>query len=182
MKATGIVRRIDELGRIVIPKEIRRTHKIREGTPLEIFSGENGELVLKKYSPVLELEDIAYDSVKSVFDVLELDCFVCDKDSIISVEGTSNFKRNYLHKFISLDLERTIENRKPIILNSLDGANLITLVKDERPAYSSLSLVPILSQGDTYGAIGIISNTQLTNNEIKILQTFANFISLQIGW
>ncbi|MGN1208209.1 MAG: stage V sporulation T C-terminal domain-containing protein [Christensenellales bacterium] len=181
MKATGIVRRIDELGRIVIPKEIRRTHKIREGTPLEIFSGENGELVLKKYSPILELEDIASDSVKSVFDVLELDTFVCDKDSIISVEGSNLFKRNYLHKFITLDLERAIENRKPIILNSSDGANLISLFKDEHSTYSSLALVPILSQGDTYGAIGIVSNNQLTNNEIKILQTFANFISLQIG-
>lgn len=181
MKATGIVRRIDELGRIVIPKEIRRTHKIREGTPLEIFSGENGELVLKKYSPVLELEDIATDSVKSVFDVLELDCFVCDKDSIISVEGSMNFKRTYLHKFISLDLEKIIENRKPIILNSHEGANIINLVKDEKPSYSSISIVPILSQGDTYGAIGVISNGSLTNNEIKVLQTFANFISLQIG-
>ena len=181
MKATGIVRRIDELGRIVIPKEIRRTHKIREGTPLEIFSGENGELVLKKFSPVLELEDISEDAVKSVFDVLELDCFVCDKDSIISIEGSNNFKKIYLHKFISLDLEKTIENRKPIILNSLDGANLISLVKDEKPTYSSLSIVPILSQGDTYGAIGIASNSIISNNEIKVLQTFANFISLQIG-
>ncbi len=181
MKATGIVRRIDELGRIVIPKEIRRTHKIREGTPLEIFSGENGELVLKKYSPVLELEDVASDAVKSVFDVLELDCFVCDKDSIISVEGSSNFKKNYLHKFITLDLERLIENRKPVMLNTVEGANIINLFKDEQVMHSSLALVPILSQGDTYGAIGIISNSVISTNEIKILQTFANFISLQIG-
>lgn len=181
MKATGIVRRIDELGRIVIPKEIRRTHKIREGTPLEIFSGENGELVLKKYSPILELEDVANDSAKSVFDVLELDTFLCDKDSFISVEGSTNFKKTYLHKFISLDLEKTIENRKPVILNSQSGANLICLIKDEKPSYLSLAIVPILSQGDTYGAIGVISNAVLTNNDIKILQTFANFISLQIG-
>ena len=181
MKATGIVRRIDELGRIVIPKEIRRTHKIREGTPLEIFSGENGELILKKYSPVLELEDIAQDCTKSVFEVLELDTFVCDKDSIISVEGNSNFKKSYLHKFITLDLEKTIENRKPVMLNSQNGANLICLVKDEKPLFTSLAIVPILSQGDTYGAIGIVSNNLLTNNEIKILQTFANFMSLQIG-
>lgn len=181
MKATGIVRRIDELGRIVIPKEIRRTHKIREGTPLEIFSGESGELILKKYSPVLELEDIAKDCVKSVFDVLELETFVCDKDSIISLEGSLNFKKTYLHKFISLDLEKTIENRKPIILNLNEGANLICLIKDDKPEYSSLAVVPILSQGDTYGALGIISKTNLTNNEIKVLQTFANFISLQIA-
>lgn len=181
MKATGIVRRIDELGRIVIPKEIRRTHKIREGTPLEIFSGENGELMLKKFSPVLELEDISSDSVKSVYDVLELDCFICDKDNIISVEGSSSFKKTYLHKNITLDLEKIIENRKALILNSKEGANLIPVIKEQEINYSSLIIVPILAEGDTYGAIVLVGNNSFTNNEVKILQTFANFISLQIS-
>ena len=86
-----------------------------------------------------------------------------------------------LHKFITLDLERLIENRKPVMLNTVEGANIINLFKDEQVMHSSLALVPILSQGDTYGAIGIISNSVISTNEIKILQTFANFISLQIG-
>lgn len=181
MKATGIVRRIDELGRIVIPKEIRRTHKIREGTPLEIFSGESGELMLKKYSPIVELEDVASDSVKSVYDVLELDCFVCDKDNIIALEGSINFKKDYLHKNISLDLEKLIENRKAVILNQKDGANLVPITKELEINYNSLIVVPILAEGDTYGAICLVSNNNLTNFEVKILQTFANFISLQIS-
>ena len=181
MKATGIVRRIDELGRIVIPKEIRRTHKIREGTPLEIYSGENGELILKKFSPVLELEDVSSDACKSVFDVLEYNTFICDKDTIISVEGNSNFKKNYLHKNISLDLEKVIENRKPILLNSKENAILIPIIKDLEIDFSCVAIVPILALGDTYGAIVIIGDNVFSSFDIKVLQTFANFISLQIG-
>lgn len=181
MKATGIVRRIDELGRIVIPKEIRRTHKIREGTPLEIFSGDNGELILKKFSPVLELEDISQDCVKSIYEVLESDVFICDKDSIISVEGSTNFKKNFIHKNISLDLEKIIENRKSILLNSKEGANLTPVLKDTEINYASLIIVPILANGDTYGAIVLVGNNNFLNSEVKILQTFSNFISKQIG-
>lgn len=181
MKATGIVRRIDELGRIVIPKEIRRTYKIREGTPLEIFSGENGELMLKKFSPVLELEDIAVDSCKSIFDTLEFDTFVCDKDEVIAVEGSVNFKKSFLHKSITLDLERVIENRKPLLLNSKEGANLVQLIKEREISYSSLVIVPILASGDTYGAIVLVGQNNFSNQDVKTLQTFANFISLQIG-
>lgn len=181
MKATGIVRRIDELGRIVIPKEIRRTYKIREGTPLEIFSGENGELVLKKFSPVLELEDISSDACKSVYEVLELNVFVCDKDYIISCEGSNNFKKTYLHKNITLDLEKIIENRKAILLNSKDGANLFPLIKEQVIDFSCVVIVPILASGDTYGALALVGENSFSNNEVKILQTFANFLNLQIG-
>lgn len=181
MKATGMVRRIDELGRIVIPKEIRRTYKIREGTPLEIFSGDNGELVLKKYSPVLELEDISQDACKSIYDVLEQNVFICDKDTIISCEGSSSFKKNYLHKFITLDLEKTIENRKAIVLNSKDNANIFPLFKEQTIDFNSVIIVPILASGDTYGAIALIGDNSFVNGEVKILQTFANFINLQIG-
>lgn len=181
MKATGMVRRIDELGRIVIPKEIRRTYKIREGTPLEIFSGDSGELVLKKYSPVLELEDVSSDACKSIFEVLEQNVFICDKDTIISCEGTSNFKKNYLHKNITLDLEKIIENRKPILLNAKDNANLFPIFKEQVVDFNALIVVPILAGGDTYGAISLIGENSFTNQEVKILQTFANFLNLQIG-
>ena len=181
MKATGIVRRIDELGRIVIPKEIRRHYKIREGTPLEIFSGNSGELVLKKYSPVLELEDVSNDACKSVFDVIETNTFICDKDIIISCEGKNNFKKNYLHKNISLDLEKVIENRKAVILNSKEGATLIPIFKEQQIDFTSLVIIPILANGDTYGAIVIVGENNFTNNEVKILQTFGNFINLQIS-
>ena len=181
MKATGIVRRIDELGRIVIPKEIRRTFKIREGTPLEIYSGTNGELILKKYSPVLELEDVSSDACKSIFEVMETNVFICDKDSIISCEGNSNFKKTYINKNISLDLEKTIENRKAIILNSKEGANLFPLFKEQVIDFSSVIIVPILASGDTYGAVVSLSENSFLTSDVKILQTFANFLNLQIG-
>ncbi|MGN1222611.1 MAG: stage V sporulation T C-terminal domain-containing protein [Christensenellales bacterium] len=181
MKATGIVRRIDELGRIVIPKEIRRTHKIREGTPLEIYSSDNGELTLKKFSPVLELEDVASDVCKSIYDVLELNILICDKDSVISINGSSNFKKNYLHKNITLDVEKIIEQRKPILLNLSENSTLIPIIKDLEIDFSSLIIVPISSQGDTYGAIILVGDNSFSNLEVKVLQSFANFISLQIG-
>ena len=120
MRATGMVRRIDELGRIVIPKEIRKHYKIREGTPLEIFSGDNGELVLKKFSPVLELEDVCEDACKSIFDVLEVNVFVCDKDKILACEGGGQFKKNYINKNIQTIITTTDLNdlNEKLIKNS----------------------------------------------------------------
>lgn len=181
MKATGIIRRVDELGRIVIPKEIRRTHKIREGTPLEIFSGDSGELMLKKYSPILVLQDICADAIKSVFDVLEVDTFICDKDCVLCVEGQGVVKKEFLHNPISMELENIIENRKSIIFNKNEGAKLIGLIKNDQIKFSSIIVVPICALGDTYGAIVALSNNNFSNSEVKILQTFANFISLQIS-
>jgi len=181
MKATGMVRRIDELGRIVIPKEIRRTLKIKEGTPLEIFSGDNGELIFTKYSPVLELEDVSSDVCESIYSSIEKNVFICDKERVISAKGGSNFKKNFINKNITLDLEKAIENRKSISLNKSDGANLIPLIKEEYFC-NAIIIVPIVSSGDTFGAIVICSDDNLTNAEVKIAKSFANFISLQINF
>ena len=96
MKATGIVRRIDELGRVVIPKEIRRTLRIREGDPLEIFTDREGEVILKKYSPIGELGDFAKEYAESLHLALGHTALICDKDNIIAVAGTS--RRELLEK------------------------------------------------------------------------------------
>lgn len=89
MKATGIVRRIDELGRIVVPKEIRRVLRIREGDPLEIFTDKDGEIVLKKYSPIGELSAFAQEYVDAIAASLGCGVCVCDRDQIIAVAGIS---------------------------------------------------------------------------------------------
>lgn len=180
MKATGIVRRIDELGRIVIPKEIRRTFKIREGTPIEIFSNDNGELILKKYSPVMELGEISGDVCESIFQALENNVLICDKDNVVSCSGTINFKKQFLHKNITLSLEKIIEERKPVLLNSTENANLINIIKEDID-YKSLIILPLIANGDTYGAIVLVGDNTFTNTEVKILQSFANFIALQIA-
>jgi len=94
MKATGIVRRIDELGRVVVPKEIRRTLRIREGDPLEIFTDRNGEIILKKYSPMGELGAFAKEYVEALNKSLGHIAMICDRDSVIATAGVQ--KKEYL--------------------------------------------------------------------------------------
>ena len=107
MKATGVVRRIDELGRIVIPKEIRRTLKIKEGTPLEIFTEENGQLLLKKYSPIVELGELAKEVCESIYFSTEQNVLIVNMESVIASSGTS--KTTYLSKTVDSKLELTID-------------------------------------------------------------------------
>src|SRR4051794_17595655 len=114
MKATGIVRRIDDLGRVVIPKEIRRTLRIREGDPLEIFVDRDGEVILKKYSPISELSDFAKEYAEALFDSLGNPVLICDRDSYIALAGSS--KKDYLNKNISDLVEKTMEDRNSVIV------------------------------------------------------------------
>src|SRR6478735_11597866 len=112
MKATGIVRRIDDLGRVVIPKEIRRTLRIREGDPLEIFVDRDGEVILKKYSPIGELGDFAKEYAESLSETLGHITLITDRDVIIAVAGAS--KRDFLEKPIGNDVEKSMEDRKTV--------------------------------------------------------------------
>ena len=109
MKATGVVRRIDELGRIVIPKEIRRTLKIKNGTPLEIYSGDNGELILKKYSPILEISDFASEVAESIYKATELSVIVTNMEKIIACNGV--IKNLYINRQIDSSIEKAINSR-----------------------------------------------------------------------
>ena len=181
MKATGIVRRIDELGRIVIPKEIRRSFRIKEGTPLEIFSGDNGELMLKKYSPMLTLKDYAIEVCESINTVVDKLVLFTDCEKIIGACGNS--KKDFLEQEISKELEKLLETRKSVILNKKDN-NIIpfanTLVSEN--TYLSAIVVPISSDGFAFGSIIILSQEEdLTLNELKIAKTMALFITKQIG-
>src|SRR5690606_20345643 len=108
MKATGIVRRIDDLGRVVIPKELRRTLRIREGDPLEIFVDREGEVILKKYSPINELSDFAKEYAEALFDSLASPVLISDRDTVIAVAGIS--KKDYMNKDISDLVENTMES------------------------------------------------------------------------
>lgn len=179
MKATGIVRRIDELGRIVIPKEIRRTFRIKEGTPLEIFCGDD-ELVLKKYSMISEIKDFASEICSASFATLSFPTVICDKDKIVAVSGIS--KSSILGKNISPKLESYIDARKEVVLNKLDGDNLINITNDDVVECFSQVIVPILSNGDTYGAIICFTKEQcrLGNIEKSVLKGMANFLAEQL--
>lgn len=179
MKATGIVRRIDDLGRVVIPKEIRRTLRIREGDPLEIFTDREGGVILKKYSPIDELSEIAKGYTEALQQTIGNIILICDTDSVVSITGTS--KKEYVDKKISQDLEDIIENRK---LAFLDNKEIIDIYNDEeaREKYSSQVICPIIAGGDAIGAVIITSKeeSEFGDVEIKLAETAASFLGKQM--
>jgi len=182
VKATGIVRRIDELGRVVVPKEIRRTLRLREGDPLEIFTDREGGVILKKYSPIRELTNFASEYSDSLEQTIGNIILVCDRDNIISVSGV--IKKEYLEKKISRDLEKVMDDRKSIAF--LDGVTKpIALFEEEEPVikYSNQVISPILAEGDVIGAVIIASKEQgkkFSEMEIKLAETAASFLGKQI--
>ena len=111
MKATGIVRRIDDLGRIVIPKEIRRTLRIRERDALEIFTDRDGEVILKKYSPIADLEDFAQEYADSLFESTGHVAIITDRDAYIAVSGTG--RKAFLGKSLPDEVTEAMETRQP---------------------------------------------------------------------
>ena len=176
MKATGVVRRIDELGRIVIPKEIRRTLKIKEGTPLEIYSGDNGELLLKKYSPVVELGNLAKDVADSIGKTFEQNVIVTNMERVVAYSGTG--KDDYIAKNIDSHIEKLINARKSqIVLMSEEN----TMLLNSNPNIKSFVISPILASGDVYGSIIIFSEkNNFGECEKKIASSFADYLSKQI--
>lgn len=178
MKATGIVRRIDDLGRVVIPKEIRRTLRIREGDPLEIFVDRDGEVILKKYSPIGELGDFAKEYAESLFESTGHITLISDRDSIITVAGAS--KKELLDKPIGSTLEACMENRRTV---SESTAGTSEIIKDGHDNYTSFIVAPIIAGGDPIGTVVMLSKeegVQMGQLEIKIAETAAGFLAKQM--
>ncbi|WP_326492627.1 stage V sporulation protein T [Alicyclobacillus dauci] len=178
MKATGIVRRIDDLGRVVIPKEIRRTLRIREGDPLEIFVDRDGEVILKKYSPIGELGDFAKEYADSLADSTGHIALIADRDVIIAVAGAS--KKEFLEKPVSEDIEQAMEDRKTIV-NTTPGD--FSVVKDRDEHFSSRVIAPINAAGDPIGAVILISrddSVKMSDTEVKLAETAAGFLGKQM--
>ena len=151
MKATGIVRRIDDLGRVVIPKEIRRTMRIREGDPLEIYTTKDGEVIFKKYSLMGDIDDLAGQFCEALSKNINGIVAVTDRDSVISVAGGG--KRELLEKRISSQLEKIMEDRG---VYEADGE--FVAVTEGSDKYAVYLAVPILSQGDMMGAVLLITD------------------------
>lgn len=178
MKATGIVRRIDDLGRVVIPKEIRRTLRIREGDPLEIFVDRDGEVILKKYSPIGELGDFAKEYAESLYESTGHVTLISDRDTIITVAGGS--KKEYLDKQIGHMVETSMDNRKTLLENS-NGS--YELAKDHIEPLSSYVVAPIISGGDPIGAVIMYNkdeSTKMSQLETKMAETAAAFLGKQM--
>ena len=158
MKATGIVRRIDDLGRVVIPKEIRRTLRIREGDPLEIFTDRDGGVILKKYSPIEELTDFSKEYCESLQQVIGHIVLICDKDAFVSVSGAT--KKDYLERKVSSELEKIMDDRKTVLLSKSNNTVIPLHNDDEETSYNSQVIAPIIAEGDEIGAVIILSKEE----------------------
>ena len=182
MKATGIVRRIDDLGRVVIPKEIRRTIRIREGDPLEIYTDREGEVIFKKYSPIGELAAFAGQYAETLHKTCGLDVAICDRDTVIACAGIS--KKEYTDKPLSEALENIIEGRS--LFTATGSEDRKPLLREGGSHYISCAM-PIISEGDLVGCVVSVrsdsapSSPQLmTDAESKLIQTAANFLGKQL--
>ena len=174
MKATGIVRRIDDLGRVVIPKEIRRTMRIREGDPLEIYTESDGSVVFRKYSPIGELSRVSSEYAEAINRSSGIPIAICDRDNVIAVAGVS--RKDYLEKPISNGLSNVLTSRKSYSSGEKNGE--VTVTEGGREV-SYLS--PIVSEGNVIGAVMSIKENGKTpdGSEKKLIDTGAYFMSTQ---
>lgn len=181
MKATGIVRRIDDLGRVVIPKEIRRTLRIREGDPLEIFTDREGGVILKKYSPIEELSEFSKEYSEALQQTIGHIVIISDKDNIISVSGSP--KKEYLEKKVSSELEKIMNSRKAVILGEGSEKSVPLYSDEDETLYNSQVIAPIMAGGDAIGAVMIVSkdsSVKFGDLELKLAETASAFLGKQM--
>lgn len=182
MKATGIVRRIDDLGRVVIPKEIRRTLRIREGDPLEIYVDREGEVILKKYSPISELGEFAKEYADSLYEALGHIAIIADRDQIIAVSGGP--KKEFLNKGIGPEVEKVMEERKAVMINQSEHhPNSSICIGEENDKITAEVIAPIIAGGDPIGAVIIATrepNAKFSDLELKLAETAASFLAKQM--
>ena len=183
MKATGIVRRIDDLGRVVIPKEIRRTMRIREGDPLEIYTDREGEVIFKKYSPIGELSTFAAQYAETLYKTCGLSVIISDRDAVIASAGVS--KKEYADKRLSSALESVIEDRS--LYTDKSGKDRIPAISDGGSHFVSCAM-PIISAGDIVGCVVSLSDSSSEKQkeaisedvEEKLIMSAAGFLGKQL--
>ena len=182
MKATGIVRRIDDLGRVVIPKEIRRTMRIREGDPLEIYTDREGEVIFKKYSPIGELNSFAAQYAETLHKTCGLSVVITDRDSVIACSGVP--RKEYADKRLSADLEKLIENRSLYTYRA--GERKLPVIDDAVGSHYAYCVMPIISEGDLIGCVAAVlpesdsGEGRELDTDVKLIQTAASFLGRQL--
>lgn len=180
MKATGIVRRIDDLGRVVIPKEIRRTLRIKEGTPLEIFTDREGEVILKKYSPIGELSIFAKEYAEALAQTTGMISCITDHDQVVATAGLGS--KEFSGKEISRELEECISAREGKCLNTGDKGR-IPVVNGQRETLYAQMIQPIICAGDTIGSVILMGKSEkdvFGDPERMLIQTAAGFLGRQM--
>ena len=180
MKATGIVRRIDDLGRIVVPKEIRRTLRVREGDPMEIYTNSNGEIILKKYSPIGEIDGFAKQYAESLAQVSGYMIIISDRDQIIAVAGGAS--KSLIGKRLSTQMEELLRDRSKFTTS--DGVKKsIPVVQDEESPNAGQVIYPIICEGDIIGSVTILGkeeNSNVSITEEKLASVAATFLGKQM--
>lgn len=169
MKSTGIIRRLDDLGRIVIPKEIRNSLKIREGNNLEILVNANGELILKKYSNIKQIGDISNNICDALYNVYKFDTIITDLDNVISCSKRLKFQNKEIGSF----LENLILKKECFISN----VSQVNILKDLN-ILVSVCFCPVFYNGDIIGSVNFISNVNnLGEKELNTLRTVSSFLT-----
>lgn len=179
MKATGIVRRIDDLGRIVIPKEIRRTLRIRESDPLEIFTDREGEIILKKYSPIGEMNTFAKQYAESLAQVSGHVAIIADRDQFIAASGGY---KNAVGKSISKELEERLDKRETFAA-AKGERNFISVFEDGEGEYMHEAVSAIICEGDVIGAVILLEDDgkgKMGEVEQKLILSAAAFLGRQM--
>ena len=172
MKATGIVRRIDELGRIVVPKEIRRTLRIREGDPLEVYTDREGEIILKKYSPVGELSSFATQYTKVLSEMTGRLACICDKDHIIAAFGSG--KKGLENQPITQKMESVIEQRKDY--STREQVSVVPIAEGVTTEHTSQVISVVNVHGDALGAVILLGDEAMTEMDETLVKTTAEFL------
>ena len=179
MKATGIVRRIDELGRVVIPKEIRRTLRLKEGDPLEIFTSHD-ELMLKKYSPIATLERFSKATARSLNEMSGKLAVICDTDGVLHSYGDG--KKDLDGKTLSEEMDRVLKERRSYIANAAEGGDVIPITTSREEGVTAQVIVPIVSGGDCLGAVAILSKEEgakMDGSDISLARLTADILAHQ---
>lgn len=180
MKATGIVRRIDDLGRVVIPKEIRKTLRIKEGTPMEIYTDREGQIILKKYSPIGELNVFAAEYAEALVQTTGLTACITDRDQVVAASGSGS--RELEGKEISMELDAVIAGREGR-LASRDSRENISLISGDMDSFCQKMIQPILCASDAIGAVILLTKnekTALGDTERALVRTAAGFLGRQM--
>jgi len=171
---------MDELGRVVIPKEIRRIMRIRQGDPLEIYTAPDGEIIFKKYSPVEDISETAAQFAEAAYKIYGCTVIVMDNDMVIACTGGA--KKDTVEHKISQEVKNLIDSRQLYIWRPSE--NKIPVLEGKQGKYFAKTVMPIFSYGDIVGAVSVIAYDNLlyspTEMEIKLTQTAAVFLGKQV--
>lgn len=180
MKNTGITRKVDELGRIVIPKEIRNVLFIKEGTPMEIAIAEDASIVLRKNNVMETIGDLAQKYCNVLYEILDNPILITDDSKILYSVGLS--KKLYHNKELSNELIDIILNSKSYTASDEYKTTLLPIIKNEAVGFTGQIIIPIMIDGKTIGLIISLSNqNNLNNSDVKIMQAVSKLISMHLS-